>query len=77
MGGATILQVNPQFHVYVPHMQDYGLVLFLIDYHTEEHLYWVLAMQKDGTCWTVDNTKIRFDSNPTIGRVIKKEQSDS
>lgn len=68
-----ILQVNPQFHVWVPHMNDHGLVLFLIDYHIEEHLYWVVAMQKTGEIWTLENTKVRADTNQTIGRVVAKD----
>jgi len=69
----VILQLNPPFHVWVPHMNDYGLALFLIDYHIEEHLYWVVAMEKTGEIWTLDNTKIRADTNQTIGRVIAKD----
>lgn len=68
-----ILQLNPPMHFWIPHMNDYGLAHFLIDYSMEEHLYWVCAMEKTGEIWTLDNTKVRADTNQTIGRVIAKD----
>lgn len=70
----TILQLNPPFHVWVPESEDFGLALFLIDYHVEEHLYWVCAMEKTGELWTLSNDKIRMDTNRSIGRVYDKRR---
>jgi hypothetical protein len=68
----TIIQLNPPFHVWVPESQDHGLALFLIDYHVEEHLYWVCAMEKTGEIWTLANDKVRADINRSIGRVYAR-----
>lgn len=68
-----MLQVNPQFHVYVPHADDFMLVWFVTDYHTEEHLYWTGAMEKTGEVWTISNEKIRACRNPSIGRSMGGE----
>lgn len=69
----TMLQVNPQFHVYVPELDDFMLVWFVTDYHTEEHLYWTGAMEKTGEVWTLSNDKIRGCRNPTIGRMLTNQ----
>lgn len=69
----TILQLNPPFHVWVPESEDFGLALFLIDYHVEEHLYWVCAMQKTGEIWMLSNDKVRADVNRSIGRTLSKD----
>lgn len=68
----TIHQLNPPFHLWIPEVQDHGLALFLIDYHVEEHLYWVCAMEKTGEIWTLSNDKVRADVNRSIGRVYAK-----
>lgn len=70
----TILQLSPPFHVWVPESEDFGLALFLIDYHVEEHLYWVCAMEKTGELWTLSNDKIRMDTNRSIGRIYDKRR---
>lgn len=71
----TIIQLNPPITLWVPHLEDHGVAWFLIDYHMEEHLYWVCAMEKTGEVWTFDNTKIRACPNPTIGRLVKRTLS--
>lgn len=68
----TIHQLNPPFHLWIPEAQDHGLALFLIDYHVEEHLYWVCALEKTGEIWTLSNDKVRADVNRSIGRVYEK-----
>lgn len=68
----TIHQLNPPFHLWIPEAQDHGLALFLIDYHVEEHLYWVCALEKTGEIWTLSNEKVRADVNRSIGRVYEK-----
>lgn len=68
----TIHQLNPPFHLWIPEAQDHGLALFLIDYHMEEHLYWVCAMEKTGEIWTLSNDKVRADQNRSIGRLYEK-----
>lgn len=30
---------------------------------------WVVALEADGSVWTFENPDIRFEFNPTIGRV--------
>lgn len=67
-----MLQLNPPIHFFVPEKNDYGLALFVIDYHMEEHLYFVLAMEQTGEIWTLDSTKIRACNNPTIGRNLPR-----
>lgn len=69
----TIHQLNPPFHLWIPEAQDHGLALFLIDYHVEEHLYWVCAMQKTGEIWMLSNDKVRADVNRSIGRTLNKD----
>lgn len=71
----TIHQLNPPFHLWIPEANDFGLALFLIDYHMEEHLYWVCAMEKTGEIWTLSNDKVRADVNRSIGRVYSKKES--
>ena len=67
----TIVQLNPPITLYVPHLDDFGVAWFLIDYHMEENLYWVCAMEKTGKIWTIDNTKVRACKNPSLGRTLE------
>ena len=66
-----IHQIDPQLTMYVPHMDDEGIALFLIDYCLEEDLYWVIAMKKDGAIWTLPNKQVRMTKNITVGRPLK------
>ena len=52
-----------------------GIAHFLIDYGIEHHLYWVIALDENGQCWTVQNPYIRFQTNITFGR-FKKEETE-
>jgi hypothetical protein len=63
----TIMQLNPPLPLYVVNKGN-GLAHFLIDYGMESHLFWVIAMNDSGECWTLDNTKIRFEKNISLNR---------
>jgi hypothetical protein len=45
-----------------------GQAHFVIDYGVETDLIWVVAMDKGGQVWSVENPKIRFFTNWTLGR---------
>ena len=62
-----ILQLNPSIPVEVIGKGS-GEAIFLIDYSGEHHLMWVVALDSNGSVWTVPNPDIRFIKNYTLGR---------
>ncbi len=65
-----LLQLNPPLPMICD--KGRGLAHFLIDYGMESHLYWVIFLDANGECWTLDNTKVRMQNNFTLGRVHAK-----
>jgi hypothetical protein len=45
-----------------------GIAHGIIDYGPEHHLYWVVFLDGDGSCWTLPNPKIRGQHNASLGR---------
>jgi hypothetical protein len=68
-----ILQLNPQ----IPLDTDLGpgRAILVIDYSEEDHLYWVVILDKDGSIWTLDNTRVRGQKNITLGRIKNGNES--
>jgi hypothetical protein len=64
-----ILQLNPALPLITP--KGPALAHFLIDYGIEAHLIWVCALQEDGACWSFQNPEVKFEFNPTVGRVAR------
>lgn len=64
----TILQLNPPLPVTCPRGE--GQALFLIDYGSEHHLMWTIAIDETGELWTYSNPHVRAQKNITMGRLI-------
>lgn len=64
-----IFQLSPPLPLYIIN-KGTGLAHFLIDYGPESHLYWVVFLDENGECWTVDNTQIRAQNNYTLNRKV-------
>jgi hypothetical protein len=64
-----IIQLNPTIPVYIPDLGT-GQAIGWIDYSTEHHLMWIVALDSTGEIWTLDNTKVRAQKNITMGRII-------
>jgi hypothetical protein len=62
-----ILQLDPPLPLFTP--KGTGLAHFLIDYGMESHLVWIVALDTDGACWSFQNPEIKFQFNPTMGRL--------
>ncbi len=62
----TILQLDPPIPVTCP--EGNGLAWLVIDYGTEHHLLWTIAIDETGEIWTFDNTRVRATKNITMGR---------
>lgn len=63
-----ILQLNPPLPLETP--KGSALAHFLIDYGPEFNLMWICFNDKNGECWTWQNSDIRAQKNITLGRVI-------
>lgn len=61
-----MLQLNPPLHMQTP--KGAGYAHFVIDYSQEDHLIWIVFMDKDGACWNVPNNEIKLSENWTMGR---------
>lgn len=61
-----LTQLNPPLPMQTP--RGSGWAHFIIDYGLESDLLWVVFMDADGSCWTVQNGEIRMSYNWTIGR---------
>lgn len=64
----SILQLNPPLPLETP--KGSALAHFLIDYGPEFNLMWICFNDKNGECWTWQNSDIRVQKNITLGRVI-------
>jgi hypothetical protein len=62
-----IKQLNPTIPMWTE--MGNGQAIMVIDYSIEHHLMWVVALDKDGSIWTLENPKVRIQFNPSIGRV--------
>jgi hypothetical protein len=63
---AVIVQLNPPLPLETS--KGSGWAHFLIDYGPESALLWVVFMDADGACWTVQNSEVRMTNNWTLGR---------
>ena len=63
-----ILQLDPTLPVYIPDSGMTGQALLVIDPGTEHHLLWTVAMDHDGSLWTLSNPEVRVQFNFTMGR---------
>lgn len=70
----SILQLNPTIPVYIPEDDEKGQAIFIIDPSTENHLLWVIAMDKTGEIWTLPNPSVRLQWNITMGRHLSEDQ---
>jgi len=67
----NLLQLNPPIPLDTP--RGSALAHVLIDYGTEHNLMWVCFGDDDGECWTWPNSKVRAQSNITMGRTNEKK----
>jgi hypothetical protein len=61
-----ILQLSPCIPVTTP--KGKALAHLIIDEGIEHNIKWVCFLDKNGECWTFDNTQIRAQKNITHGR---------
>lgn len=66
-----LLQLNPTIPVETP--MGKGQAVVLIDYGSEQDLYWVVFLDSNGECWTFGNRDIRAQPNVTMGRMINHQ----
>ena len=66
----VLLQLNPSIPVEVVGKGS-GECLGWIEYSCESHLMWIVALDSDGSVWTVPNPDIRLLKNYTIGRTFQ------
>lgn len=69
-----MLQLNPQIPVYVPD-KGTGTAFALIDYSQEHYVHFMVALDDTGEIWILDNTKVRFQKNISLGRMIERKES--
>lgn len=69
-----MLQLDPPIPVYIPEM-GCGLAHALIDYSCEFHVKWLVALDKDGQFWVLDNTKVRAQKNFSMGRTLESNDA--
>jgi hypothetical protein len=62
-----IIQINPPLPIWSEKYGN-GLAHFVIDYGIESHLYWVVFLDSDGSCRTLQNPEVRMQFNETAGR---------
>jgi len=65
-----LLQLNPTIPLDTP--KGYGQALALLDYSSEHHLFWVVAIDDTGEIWTFPNPEVRAQKNITMGRVYER-----
>lgn len=63
-----LLQLNPIIPIETP--KGKGQALLVIDYGSEHHLMWVVAIDGTGEIWTFPNPEVRAQENITMGGVI-------
>lgn len=69
IGIFNMYQLPNPLPVYIPSKNETGIAHFVINPGIESHLQWVVFLDKDGSCWTVQNPDIRIGWNVTLGRV--------
>ena len=60
-------QLDPTIPVHVLKKGD-GYAMAVIDYGQEHNLIWVTAITETGEIWCAPNSKVRMDTNWTMGR---------
>jgi len=65
-----IIQLNPPLPMETN--KGSGVAHFLIDYSCEHDLFWVVFLDENGECWTINNKDVRACKNITLGRIIEK-----
>lgn len=63
-----ILQLNPTIPLDTP--KGAGQALLVIDYGSEHHLMWTVAIDSTGEIWTFSNPEVRAQKNITVGRLL-------
>lgn len=48
-----------------------GYAFLVIDYSQEHFLHFAIALDEDGSVWILDNTKVKFQKNVSLGRCPK------
>ena len=70
---STILQLDPPIPVIVTSKDNKkGQAMFVLDYSTEHHVIWGVALDDSGEVWWVPNLEIRVQSNWTLNRRFNK-----
>ncbi len=68
----SVTQLNPPIAVNTP--KGTGECWFLIDYHPESHLLWVVALDDSGEIWTFPNPDVRAIKNESLGRTLNPDK---
>lgn len=68
-----MLQLDPSIPVYVID-KGVGEAIAWFDYSKEDHLLWLVCMNDTGEMWLIPNPQIRLQSNPSLGRILKKKE---
>lgn len=61
-----ITQLDPPLHMQTP--KGAGWAHFVLDYGSEHHVIFGVAMDADGAIWWVPNPEVRLSPNWTMGR---------
>jgi hypothetical protein len=69
-----ILQLNPGIPVWCGD-RGTGTAVGWIDYSAEHHLMWIVALDRDGTVWTLPNTEVRLQKNISMGRTLEEKKN--
>jgi len=64
-----ILQLNPTIPVWVKDIGT-GQAIGWMDYSSEHHLLWVIALDSNGEIWTIPNPQVRLQKNFSMGRCL-------
>jgi hypothetical protein len=64
-----IIQLNPPIPMHVIDKGN-GYAIAMLDYSPEFNIMFVVAIDKTGEIWTVDNSKVRMQKNITLGRIL-------
>jgi hypothetical protein len=68
-----ITQLDPTIPIDTPKGSAHAW--FLIDYSTENDLFWVCAIDATGEIWILPNADIRAQKNITMGRYLSNHIS--
>jgi hypothetical protein len=67
-----IIQLNPTIPMTTP--KGKGYALFLIDYSQEHDCLWAVADDLTGEIWFWNNSKVRMQTNISMGRIQKSDE---